>query len=119
MVEAAGKTLVWIPNVLHEVHVDTASSNGHRGKCGHDLSLIGLKDPHGFQRLVWAMKREQQQGMASVNMRRGEDSVASLNATTNSDTQMMTVLQDIREELRQLRGQHLWHQPSAPSEEGP
>ena len=128
MVEAAGKTLVWIPNVLHEIRIDTASScNGRRGgRCGHDLTLVGLKDPHGFQRLVWAMKREQQQ-QQQQQQRHQQGAVASsfLNASTtnnnNDPQQMVTLLQDIREELRQLReekqNQPPSYQPSAPTEE--
>jgi hypothetical protein len=41
-----------VPNVLYAVHVDTASSKG-----GHELSILGLKEPRAFKELVWAMKR--------------------------------------------------------------
>ena len=103
--------------MLHEVNIDTAS-NGRGGRCGHDLTLIGLKDPHGFQRLVWAMKREQQQ-----RQQQGTIVSSSLNesTTSNSDPQtMLTLLQDIRQELRQLREEKQGgpsNQPSAPTEE--
>ena len=48
-----------MPNVLSRVTVDTASSGtkNENGLVQHELNLAGLKDPHGFKKLVWAMKR--------------------------------------------------------------
>lgn len=47
-----------VPNVLHTVHVDTASSGAvTEGGTRHELTIRGLVDPEGFKRDVWAMKR--------------------------------------------------------------
>ena len=60
IVEPAGNSCLCIPNILMDVHVDTASS-GSDGKP-HELVLSGLKDAHGFKKLVWAMKRAKEAG---------------------------------------------------------
>jgi len=60
IVEPAGNSCLIIPNILMDVHVDTASSGGE-GKP-HELVLSGLKDAHGFKKLVWAMKRTKEAG---------------------------------------------------------
>ena len=47
-----------MPNVLHTVHVDTASSGAvTEAGINHELTIQGLVDPEGFKRDVWAMKR--------------------------------------------------------------
>jgi hypothetical protein len=51
-----------VPNTLHVVHIDTASSGvvAVEGKAAvqrHELTLRGLVDAEGFKRDVWAMKR--------------------------------------------------------------
>jgi hypothetical protein len=56
--EPAGNTCLWIPNTLHTVQIDTASSE----KSQHELTIVGLKDPVAFKRLVWAMKRHYHPG---------------------------------------------------------
>lgn len=56
--EPAGNTCLWIPNTLHTVKIDTASSE----KSQHELTIVGLKDPVAFKRLVWAMKRHYHPG---------------------------------------------------------
>ena len=46
-----------MPNVLSRVTVDTASSGTKNDGKWVELNLAGLKDPHGFKKVVWAMKR--------------------------------------------------------------
>ena len=54
--EPAGAELCGIvPKTLFTVNVDTASGAGGHG--GHELSILGLKDPHGFKKMVRAVKR--------------------------------------------------------------
>jgi len=50
---SSGPVCCLVPNVLHVVNIDTASSGGG----SHELQLVGLRDPHAFKRAVWAMKR--------------------------------------------------------------
>ena len=66
--EPAGTAVCcFVPNVLSTVTVDTASSGGAGpdGQVQHELSLRGLKDPHGFKKCVWDCKR------GAVNLRGG------------------------------------------------
>jgi hypothetical protein len=64
--EPAGNALVCcVPNVLHTVNVDTASSGQTTdGIPHHELSLTGLSRPHELKKAVWAMKR----GHAPANL---------------------------------------------------
>lgn len=65
--EPAGATCCCIENVLSTVMVDTASSGGNAGDGGgprHELQLAGLREPHKFKQLVWAMKRANAKGLA-------------------------------------------------------
>ena len=56
ILEPAGNVLCFfVPRILYTVHVDTASSGSESNR--HELEITGLKDPHGFKTLVWAMKR--------------------------------------------------------------
>lgn len=60
---ATGPLCCLVDNVLHVVHVDTASSGAVLTDKGgvitrHELALSGLVDPYAFKRLVWKMKRE-------------------------------------------------------------
>jgi hypothetical protein len=71
------------------VNVDTASS-GTEGK--KELKLAGLKDPHSFKKLVWAMKRSQQ-GLAPAPMQ-----IANHDAGNQED--VTSLLKEIRDELR-------------------
>ena len=55
--------------VLTKVNVDTASGSRSEEGMGHELSISGLKDPHAFKRLVWAMKRgENPDGTSTKNL---------------------------------------------------
>jgi len=90
--EPAGNSCLCIPNILSTVNVDTASS-GTEGR--KELKLAGLKDPHSFKKLVWAMKRSQQ-GTAPVpaNMTRDGGDVGG------SGDEVALLLREIRDELR-------------------
>ncbi|CAE8585829.1 unnamed protein product [Polarella glacialis] len=56
---ASGPICCMVDNVLYKVNIDTASSGGSNeaGVVRHEMILVGLKDPHGFKSMVWAMKR--------------------------------------------------------------
>jgi KIX domain len=96
--EAAGNTFCWIPNVLHTVRIDTASSGGDGKVSG--LGLFGLKHPHSFQKLVWAMKRLTGAGnnvtAAGVLQHMERDNDQNSHVVTE-------ILREIRDELRQQR----------------
>jgi len=89
--EPAGNSCFCVPNILFTVNVDTASS-GTEGR--KELKLTGLKDPHSFKKLVWAMKRSQQgSAPAPANME------ASRGASSSSE-EVASLLREIRDELR-------------------
>ena len=53
---------ITIKNCRHHsttVNADTASSGGsnEQGVVQHELTITGLKDPHGLKSMVWALKR--------------------------------------------------------------
>jgi hypothetical protein len=57
---SSGPCCCLVKNTLTLVNVDTASGNRGgpgEGESGHELSLKGLIDPHGFKKAVWSMKR--------------------------------------------------------------
>jgi len=101
--EPAGATCCCIANVLTTIHVDTASSGGPAadGVVRHELVLRGLKDPYGFKKLVWAMKRsngetyratvQSQSGLVASVMSRGVD----------GDENLPLIMTEIRDELRE------------------
>ena len=100
--EPAGNTCLCVPNVLTTVNVDTASS-GPEGR--KELKIAGLKDPHSFKKVVWAMKRAQ--GGIAVGL---ASSARAPNALEMAERQLQqnganegvaTLLRDIRDELRQ------------------
>jgi hypothetical protein len=122
--EPAGNTCLWIPNTLHTVQIDTASSE----RSQHELTIVGLKDPVAFKRLVWAMKRHYHPGrpdpMATAAtaaaapasavavsnnnssnnaaMERALTSLASASSSPSGDdpTVVAALLREIRDELR-------------------
>lgn len=55
IIEPAGNQYLCIKRVLYIVNVDTASSGSEGNR--HELCISGLKEPHKFKALVWAMKR--------------------------------------------------------------
>ena len=93
IVEPAGNECIFIPRVLFKVRIDTASSgNGNR-----ELVPAGLKDPHSFQKLVWAMKRNSGRNHAPK-----EEPAASQVGFQNGNESntIATLLTEIRDELR-------------------
>ena len=115
IVEAAGNTCFCVPNTLHAVHIDTASSGRDAGR--HELNLVGLQNPQAFKKLVWAMKR-QTTAPGSQDMMLDRALGASGNDTNNSGD-VAALLRDIRDELRQhndvLRNLKVSAAPSAPT----
>jgi hypothetical protein len=104
--EAAGSTCCWIPNVLHTVRIDTASSGGD-GSGGKlpELTLFGLKHPHSFQKLVWAMKRLNAGGSNVAAAPQNLPGVLQhMERDNGQNSQAVTeILREIRDELRQQR----------------
>jgi len=84
--EPAGNSCICVRNVLSTVNIDTASSGTDGRK---ELQLTGLKEPHLFKKLVWAMKRKERTQSDRSGSIRAEESegIASL-------------LREIRDELR-------------------
>jgi len=99
--EPAGSTCLCIENVLSTVNVDTASSGATSdGVTRHELTLRGLKDPHGFKKLVWAMKRSagNPAGAALQSAPRAETMVRGDGADAET---VPLILKEIRDELRE------------------
>jgi hypothetical protein len=98
--EPAGNTCLCIANVLSTVNVDTASS-GSEGK--KELKIAGLKDPHAFKKLVWAMKRSQREGTAFAPSAPSALDMADrqLQQSGGANEDVAMILRDIRDELRQ------------------
>jgi hypothetical protein len=101
--EPAGNTCFCITNVLSVVNVDTASS-GTDGK--KELQLAGVRDPHSFKKLVWAMKRAQQGTAPS--------SYQMVNRAAENTGDVTSLLREIRDELRTNNELLKSVQPSAP-----
>jgi len=93
IIEPAGnQCLCCIPRVLYSVNVDTASSN----QTQHELQIAGLKEPHRFKKLVWAMKRSY--GSSRTNQ---AHNVSGVGADGNVNIEMLSILREIRDELRE------------------
>lgn len=101
--EPNGKTCCCIDDVLSIVHVDTSNRTV---KGEHELSIVGLKNPQAFHRLVWAMRRNSAAPALSTILDRGASlqaaAAAATNAAANGSTEdVATLLREIRDELRQ------------------
>jgi hypothetical protein len=97
--EPAGNSCICITNILTTVNVDTASS-GNEGR--KELKIAGLKDPHSFKKLVWAMKRNQGMGLPLPNRAPASLAMADRHLQQGgSDEDVACILKDIRDELRQ------------------
>lgn len=113
IVEPAGNMCLLFPRILFTVHVDTASS-GNEGNQ-HELDTIGLKDPHRFKNLVWAMKRNfhnlplsSTQVYQPPNPKHSQLELSDLaqltkvpSTSSQSSGGVRGLLRDIRDELRQ------------------
>lgn len=84
-------------NVLSTVNIDTASSGNNGQK---ELKIAGLKDPHAFKKLVWAMKRTHRPGglgvAASMPM-----ALEMVDRKGDNANDVSGLLMEIRDELRQ------------------
>jgi hypothetical protein len=103
--EPAGNTCFCIPNILTKVNIDTASSGGPEGQ--KELKIVGLKDPHSFKKLVWAMKRAQQQvgGTPMMGMHQSPPAAFSMmgrngDSSNDENNNVASLLREIRDELR-------------------
>lgn len=105
--EPAGNSCLCIENVLSTVNIDTASS----GQGRHELQICGLKDPHSFKKLVWAMKRDA--GSCAKPLAAEMVRVASEQVANTSD--VSNLLREIRDELRQNNTLLQKIQPVVPS----
>jgi hypothetical protein len=99
--EPAGATCCCIDNVLTVVNVDTASGSVNpNGAAGHELTIAGLKEPHKFKQLVWAMKRANFTGQAVPSAAVAPSSGAMDRGMSSEETN--AILRDIRSELIEL-----------------
>jgi hypothetical protein len=96
-VEPAGNTCFCTPQTLYSVNLKTASSDSNR----QELSIQGLKDPHSFKRLVWAMNRATTGG-ATASLPEALTMV-DRGSSDNSTDEVATLLREIRDELRQQK----------------
>jgi len=87
-----------IDNALTVVDVDTASSGGTQMPA---LTLAGLKDPHGLQKIVWAMKQVTAGGQMGPSISAPLLSAGIMDrGIGNKDTN--AILCDIQKELKDL-----------------
>lgn len=122
IIEPAGNAYLCFQRILYTVNVDTASSGG--GGHRHELIIEGLKEPHRFKALVWAMKRaaidgttasalaasyyeapppttkSSEKGSITVSQAKPTDHRTGLELTKSRSTSS-SVLRDIRAELRE------------------
>jgi hypothetical protein len=95
-----------VPNILYTVNVDTASTS-----TGHELSIVGLKDPYAFKDLVWKMKRGEVTMPAAVavgsagsapvsfSMQRGGVEMSGLAGAAAGNAKATQVLESIEKRL--------------------
>lgn len=98
MHEPAGNTCICVKNILSVVNIDTASS----GQGGlKELRLAGLKNPHDFKKLVWAMKRSQgSAGSGVFSQVPAALEMARCDTKNNNEPDVTSILLQIRDELR-------------------
>jgi non-ribosomal peptide synthetase component E (peptide arylation enzyme) len=104
-VEPNGKTCCCIEDTLCVVHVDTSNRTV---KGEHELSIVGLKNPQAFHRLVWAMRRTVAAPSMATILDRGASLHAaaaaastSVAARSENGEDVATLLREIRDELRE------------------
>lgn len=105
IIEPAGATCCCIDNVLSSVSVDTASSgqiNPESGRKMHELSLVGLKDPMGFKKLVWSMKRMTTGGQIGYSTPDSAPISLAMMGRGFSNDDTNAILKDIRSELKEM-----------------
>lgn len=99
VVEPAGNECLRISRFLFKVRIDTASSS----KDQHALVLAGIRKPHEFKKLVWAMKRSQPQTNRTqqpnaLEMMRSMPALAE--GSTAGAEDITCLLKEILDELR-------------------
>jgi len=103
--EPAGNAcLCLVKRILHIVNIDTASSSQER----HELQISGIFEPYKFKKLVWAMKRQQQQQQGlpatTATIPQALEMVGrsvTTNTNDNSNGDVISLLREIRDELRE------------------
>jgi len=102
--EPAGNSCFIVKKILHIVNIDTASSSQEK----HELQINGLYEPYKFKKLVWAMKRQQQQqqgiSTTTANVPEALEMVGrsvAANTNANNNGEMISLLREIRDELRE------------------
>jgi len=114
IVEPAGNTCFCVPNTLHTVHVDTASSDKER----HELTISGLRDPTAFKKLVWAMKREYHPAYARLPPAVDAVGRGDTKSDSGGSGDVATLLREIRDELR-ANNQYLQSMKQKPAPSAP
>ena len=107
--EPAGAECFCVQRILYTVNVDTASgARGGEDGPSHELVLQGLKNPDGFKKLVWAMKRRYHAGGPQATVFTAEPSMASppkeMNMARDDFTKEDTnaILREIQKELKNV-----------------
>lgn len=96
-----------VQNVLTKVHVDTASSGsvGESGARMHELTLVGLKEPHEFKKKVWDMKRVMTGAAPAAMMQSIQGAETEMVppglGSAGRSSEMVGLLEEIRDELRE------------------
>merc|ERR1712013_23076 len=88
---------------LTTIHVDTASSGGSSpdGVVRHELVLRGLKDPYGFKKLVWAMKRSNGETYRATVQSQSGPVASVMSRGGDGDENLPLIMTEIRDELRE------------------
>jgi hypothetical protein len=112
---------------LSKVTIDTTARSNTSNKhhcCRHDLEIVGLENPHAFQKLVIAlmMKRGQNpQAAAAPDMVMEDRGAAHVRNDTDDAKTVAGLLREIRDELRKGSGEESrpdsMVEPSAPPAE--
>ncbi len=101
IIEPAGNQYLCFKRVLYEVNVDTASSGAEGNR--HELRIAGLKEPHKFKAMVWAMKRAPHVNYQTPLPQHLELTALTKNQSTSSQSSnsVTGLLKSIRNELRE------------------
>lgn len=76
--------------------MDTASSS----TMNHELSLVGLRNPHGFKKCVWDCKRHGVNMAGSATPAIGGIPTMSREPAAGGSSDLAPLLTEIRDELR-------------------
>mmetsp|Transcript_28652 Transcript_28652/g.66705 ORF Transcript_28652/g.66705 Transcript_28652/m.66705 type:complete len:218 (-) Transcript_28652:51-704(-) len=95
---AEGPICCMVQRVLHTVNVDTAS--GNRSEGGHELAVVGLKEPAAFKEAVWRLKRGQSLPGTAAPSQQTMGNV--MGAQTVDDSEFIRLLEKSNELLEQI-----------------